>query len=60
LHLPNFNYPDTAPEAVFERLVEIAATAEESGFSAVSVMDHLHQIPGVGPQTNWMFEGNTK
>jgi F420-dependent oxidoreductase-like protein len=59
LHLPNFNYPDAAPEAVFERLVEIAATAEEAGFSAISVMDHLHQIPGVGPQTNWMFEGNT-
>jgi F420-dependent oxidoreductase-like protein len=59
LHLPNFNYPDTEPEAVFERLVEIAATAEESGFSSISVMDHLHQIPGVGPQTNWMFEGNT-
>jgi F420-dependent oxidoreductase-like protein len=59
LHLPNFNYPGTGPEAVFERLVEIAATAEESGFSSISVMDHLHQIPGIGPQTNWMFEGNT-
>ncbi|HTE61013.1 MAG TPA: LLM class F420-dependent oxidoreductase [Solirubrobacteraceae bacterium] len=59
LHLPSFNYPDTGPEAVFERLVEIAVTAEGSGFSSVSVMDHLHQIPGVGPQTNWMFEGNT-
>jgi F420-dependent oxidoreductase-like protein len=22
-------------------------------------MDHLHQIPGVGPPTNWMLEGNT-
>ncbi len=59
LHLPNFNYPDVEPEAVFERLVEIALTAEESGFSSISVMDHLHQIPGIGPQTNWMFEGNT-
>jgi F420-dependent oxidoreductase-like protein len=59
LHLPNFNYPDTGPEQVFERLVEIASTAERSGFSSISVMDHLHQIPGVGPQTNWMFEGNT-
>lgn len=59
LHLPNFNYPGVEPEAVFERLVEIALTAEESGFSSISVMDHLHQIPGVGPQTNWMFEGNT-
>jgi F420-dependent oxidoreductase-like protein len=22
------------------------------------MMDHLHQIPGVGPETNWMFEGH--
>jgi F420-dependent oxidoreductase-like protein len=59
LHLPNFNYPDTAPDQVFERLVEIASTAERSGFSSISLMDHLHQIPPVGPPTNWMFEGST-
>jgi F420-dependent oxidoreductase-like protein len=59
LHLPNFNYPGVGPDTVFERLAEIVNTAEESGFSSISVMDHLHQIPGVGPQTNWMFEGNT-
>jgi F420-dependent oxidoreductase-like protein len=59
LHLPNFNYPDTGPEQVFERLVEIASTAERSGFSSISLMDHLHQIPPVGPPTNWMFEGST-
>src|SRR6202011_1980179 len=51
--------PETGPEQVFERLVEIASTAERSGFSSVSVMDHLHQTPGVGPETNWMFEANT-
>jgi hypothetical protein len=22
-------------------------------------MDHLNQIPGVGPLDNWMLEGNT-
>jgi F420-dependent oxidoreductase-like protein len=59
LHLPNFNYPGVGPDAVFDRLVDIANTAEESGFSAVSVMDHYHQIPPVGPPQNWMFEGNT-
>jgi F420-dependent oxidoreductase-like protein len=59
LHLPNFNHPDTGPDRLFERLTEIARTAEESGFSTVTVMDHLHQIPGVGPRTNWMLEGNT-
>jgi F420-dependent oxidoreductase-like protein len=59
LHLPNFNYPDTKPDGLFEKLVEIATTAEESGFSGVTVMDHLHQIPGVGPRENFMLEGNT-
>ena len=59
LHLPNFNYPGVGPEAVFERLVDIATTAERAGFSSVTLMDHYHQIPPVGPPENWMFEGNT-
>jgi len=59
LHLPSFNYPGVGPDELFEKLVQIAATAESSGFSSISVMDHLHQIPGVGPQENWMLEGNT-
>lgn len=59
LHIPNFNYPDVGPEQIFEKLVAIATTAEAAGFSSISLMDHLHQIPGVGPEENWMFEGNT-
>lgn len=59
LHLPNFNYPGVPAEDLFERLAAIATTAEQSGFSGVTVMDHLHQIPGVGPRTNFMLEGNT-
>jgi F420-dependent oxidoreductase-like protein len=59
LHLPNFNWPGIPPERLFEHLVEIATTAEQAGFSSISVMDHYHQIPGVGPQHNYMFEGNT-
>src|SRR6201989_1349705 len=58
LHLPNFNYPETSAADLFEKLVEIVAAAEESGFSSITVMDHLHQIPGVGPRTNFMLEGN--
>jgi F420-dependent oxidoreductase-like protein len=58
LHLPNFNYPGIEPEGLFDHLVEIATTAEASGFSSITVMDHLHQIRGVGPETNYMFEGN--
>src|SRR3954471_168434 len=59
LHVPNFNYPDVAPDALFERLAEIALAAEGSGFSSISLMDHLHQIPPVGPPENYMFDGNT-
>jgi F420-dependent oxidoreductase-like protein len=59
LHVPNFTWPGVADSELFERLVAIATTAEDSGFSSVSMMDHYHQIPGVGPQTNHMFEGNT-
>jgi F420-dependent oxidoreductase-like protein len=59
LHLPNFNYPGVGPEKVFDKLVDIATTAERAGFSSVTVMDHYHQIPPVGPPQNWMFEGNT-
>ena len=59
LQIPSFNFPGVEPAQLFERLVEIAATAESSGFDSLFVMDHLHQIPGVGPQTNWMLEGNS-
>jgi F420-dependent oxidoreductase-like protein len=59
LHLPNFNYPGVGPDQVFDKLVEIATTAEDSGFSSISLMDHFHQIPPVGPPQNWMFDGNT-
>jgi len=59
LQIPRFDFPDVGPEALFEKLVEIATTAEASGFDSLFVMDHLHQIPGVGPQTERMLEGNT-
>jgi len=59
LHLPNFNYPGVGPEAVFDKLIDIATTAEQAGFTSVTLMDHYHQIAPVGPPQNWMFEGNT-
>ena len=59
LHMPNFNYPGVGPEAVFDKLVEIASAAERAGFSAITLMDHYHQIPPVGPPQNWMFDGST-
>ena len=59
LHLPNFNFPGVGPDELFETLADIASTAERAGFTSISVMDHYHQIPPVGPPQNWMFEGNT-
>ena len=58
LQIPNFNFPGVSEEQLFERLADIATTAESSGFDTVLVMDHLHQIRGVGPPENWMLEGN--
>ena len=58
LHITNFNHPDTPAERLFERVADMATTAEDSGFSSVSLMDHLHQIPPMGPPENWMLEGN--
>ena len=36
------------PEQLFDRVVEQAQAAEDSGFALVTVMDHLYQIGGVG------------
>jgi F420-dependent oxidoreductase-like protein len=59
LQIPNFNFPAVSEADLFDRLLDIATTAESSGFDTVLVMDHLHQIRGVGPPENWMLEGNT-
>lgn len=57
LHLPSYTFPDAPPERLFDRIVEQARAAEDAGFSLVTVMDHLNQIPGIGPQTDPMLEG---
>ena len=57
LHLPNYTFPGTPPERLFDRVVEQARAAEAAGFGLVTVMDHLNQIPGIGPQTDPMLEG---
>ena len=58
LQIPNFNFPGVGPERLYDTLTDIATTAERSGFQSIWVMDHLNQIPGVGPMENWMLEGN--
>ncbi|HEY6759489.1 MAG TPA: LLM class F420-dependent oxidoreductase [Baekduia sp.] len=59
LQIPNFNLPGAEPADLLERLTAIAHAAESSGFDSLYVMDHLHQIRGVGPEENWMLEGPT-
>ena len=51
LQLPRFDFPGVgAGRPASTGSIGIAATAEASGFDSLFVMDHLHQIPGVGEQ----------
>jgi F420-dependent oxidoreductase-like protein len=59
LHIPSFTFPGVEPAGLFPRVLEIADCAERSGFTAVSVMDHFHQIPPQGPSEEPMLEGYT-
>jgi F420-dependent oxidoreductase-like protein len=59
LQIPNFTYPDVAPDELFERVASIASTAEASGFDAVMVMDHFYQLPLIGAPELEMFEAYT-
>src|SRR6188768_2166898 len=56
-HLPSYTHPEIPPDRLFTGVVEQARAAEAAGFSLVTVMDHLYQIPGVGPVTDPMLEG---
>jgi F420-dependent oxidoreductase-like protein len=59
LHMPTYTFPDTPPERILERVVDLACSAEQAGFGLVTVMDHFYQIDGVGPETDPMLEGYT-
>jgi F420-dependent oxidoreductase-like protein len=57
--IPNFNFPDVDDTALFEHIASMAVTAEDSGFDTVFVMDHLYQLPLLGPPDNYMIEAYT-
>ena len=57
--MPNFTFPGVQGPALFDRVVENALAAEAAGFDLVTVMDHLYQIRGVGPETEPMLESYT-
>src|SRR6476659_7722204 len=53
--IPNFTYPETAPEALFDVIAAQAAAADRSGFDTVLLMDHFYQLPMLGaPDANML------
>ena len=49
----------TWPGAMGDTLREVAAAAEDAGFGAIAVMDHLWQVPVVGEAEQEMLESYT-
>jgi F420-dependent oxidoreductase-like protein len=58
LHIGRFTWPG-APGETAVRLVAIARAAEAAGFTTLSVMDHVVQIPTVGREWEDMFESTS-
>jgi F420-dependent oxidoreductase-like protein len=58
LSIPSFTWPN-GPSLLGADLAEMAAAAEEAGFDRISVMDHMWQIPPVGPPEHDMLEAYT-
>src|SRR5438105_7684394 len=58
-HMPNYTYPGVPDDRLFDHVIEQARAAEAAGFDLVTVMDHLYQIRGVGPETDPMLEAHT-
>jgi F420-dependent oxidoreductase-like protein len=56
LHLPLYTFPGATTAQIFDRIAEQARAAEDAGFSLVTVMDHLNQIPVHGAQDEPMLE----
>ena len=59
IQIPNFTFPDTEPEDLFEKVCAIAVAAEDAGADTVMVMDHFYQLPLLGPPDAEMFEAYT-
>ncbi|NDK89381.1 LLM class F420-dependent oxidoreductase [Gordonia desulfuricans] len=54
--IPNFTYPDIAPEDLFPTVTAQAVEAEAAGFDTVLVMDHFYQLPILGEPDEPMIE----
>jgi F420-dependent oxidoreductase-like protein len=58
LHLGRFDWPGGGPQ-LRDNLLRVGRAAEDAGFDAISVMDHMVQIPGVGPEWEDLPESTT-
>ncbi|MEO1935359.1 MAG: LLM class F420-dependent oxidoreductase, partial [Myxococcales bacterium] len=54
--IPNFTYPDSRPDQIFDRVIAQAKAAETAGYDRVMVMDHFYQLPGIGAPEEPMLE----
>jgi F420-dependent oxidoreductase-like protein len=54
--IPNFTYPGTRPEEIFDNVVAQSRAAESAGYDRVMLMDHFYQLPGIGRHDEPMFE----
>lgn len=55
----NFDYDGRDASQIIDSLQNLATKAENSGFDSFWVMDHFHQISGVGNREDSMLEGWT-
>ena len=58
-NIPSFTYPGLDDSDMFDAVCAAAATAENSGFDSLWVMDHFHQIPPMGSDQEPMLEPYT-
>jgi F420-dependent oxidoreductase-like protein len=58
LHLANFTFTG-GPPTLANDIGGLARSAEQAGFTRLTVMDHLWQIRGVGPEADPMLEAYT-
>jgi F420-dependent oxidoreductase-like protein len=58
LQIPSFTF-DGPDDAIFDRVIELARAAEETGFDSVWVMDHFYQLPPLGGPAMPMLEAYT-
>ena len=59
LQIPGFAYHGVTDAGIFDRVAQVARTAEQSGFDSLWTMDHLHQIDAVGDREEPILEAYT-